>query len=70
MAIALGLDIGDCLSRRDVPDADGDVCWLRAAEGAYAFMVLFVAEYGPEALHVISKTTRGSWYSSYEGDTY
>ena len=67
MPLVLGLEIGDCLSRRDVKKRDGDQCWLSAAKGAYAFLVLFVAEYGPESLHVISKTSRGTWHSTHAG---
>jgi hypothetical protein len=48
--VVLGLDIGDCLSRRDVPSADGDLCYRSAAEGAYAFLVLFTAKYGAEVV--------------------
>ncbi len=66
--MVLGLDIGDCLSRRDVPSADGDLCYRSAAKGAYAFLVLFTAKYGADSVHLISKTNSGQWYS-WRGDT-
>lgn len=61
--VVIGLDVGDCLSRRDVPEASGDRCYPATTEGAYAFLVLFVAEHGPDSVHLISRTNTANWYS-------
>ena len=37
------------------------------SDGAYSFLVLFMAKYGTSAVHIISRTTSGSWNSYHKG---
>ena len=63
----VGLDIGDVLSSRGVPGADGGNIHTAATLGAYAFCVFFIIRYGPENLFIISRTDTGRWHAMRSG---
>ena len=64
LGVQLGVDIGDVLSKVEAgawPEHYDR--WRFALEGAYVFMVFFVACYGGPSLSIISRTNRGSWWT-------
>ena len=63
----VGLDIGDVLSVRSAPGADGLSIYKAAWVGAYAFCLFFIIRYGPESLFIISRTNSGDWYTLRRG---
>ena len=58
-----------CLHSGLLSHLRGPNCWLSMSEGAYPFLVLFIGQYGSNAVHVISRTERGSWQSKHRGMT-
>ena len=54
---------------RGVEKQEGDEIYRSATPGAYAFIVCFILRFGAEQLFVISRTQRGSWWSSFRGRT-
>ena len=58
-----------CLHSGLLSHLRGETCWLSMSPGAYAFLVLFIGHYGSNAVHVISRTNKGSWYSEHRGMT-
>ena len=62
MARRLGLDIGDVLSVRWDDDESLEP-WQSADEGAYAFCLIYAANYGSDNLFVISRTNAGIKYN-------
>ena len=63
----VGLDIGDVLSSRNVPGAEGQNIYKAAMHGAYAFCVFFLIRHGPENFFIISRTNEGRWHTSHRG---
>lgn len=58
----LGLDIGDCLSTRLDDRTDSEI-WRAMSPGAWPFLALYTKKYGPEHIHIISRTNRGTWHN-------
>ena len=56
-----------CLHSGLLSHLRGDSCWLSMSPGAYPFLVLFICHYGSNAVHVISRTSKGSWHSEFRG---
>ena len=62
----VGIDVGDVLSRKMGGRLDNHR-WRAAETGAYPFLVMLVCAIGARNVYIISRTTRGSWWSEYRG---